>query len=414
MDAFSLNELSLPGFLEVSISVLAYSLVLVVSLPLIVLCLECLMALVPFKTGFQNHVAIDSPRTAVLIPAHNEAEGIGKTLAGVRSQLSEGDRLVVVADNCTDATAHVAQSYGAEVLERFNPEQRGKGYALDYGMAHLSAQPPDVVVMMDADCLIEEGALPEIAHHAHQSHRPVQAVYLMQQPESPSPKSAVSTLAFLVKNWVRPLGLHHIGMPCLLTGTGMAFPWDVIRHAPLASGNIVEDMQLGLDLAIAGHPPLLCPAAKVSSQLPQGDRASVTQRTRWEHGHLQTLLTQVPRLLKGAIAQGRIDLLALALDLSVPPLSLLVLLWIIVFLLAAVNTVINGIWMPLMILGIEGIMLMAVVLTAWGRFARDILPLNTLLLVPLYIASKVSLYFQFLARPEKEWVRTERDSTRTP
>lgn len=392
---------------------LIMALVIAVSLPLTVLCIECCAALIPSRKKKQTIVPWGQPRVAVLIPAHNEAVGIGVTLEGVQSQLGEGDRLVVVVDNCTDDTAQIAQSYGAEVLERLNQEQRGKGYALDYGMAYLSTHPPDVVVMVDADCLLEDGALSQISYQAHRTHRPVQAVYLMQPPESPSPKSAVSTLAFWVKNWVRPLGLHHLGMPCLLTGTGMAFPWDIIRHAPLASGNIVEDMQLGLDLAIAGHPPLLCPEAKVSSQFPQGDQASTTQRKRWEHGHLQTLITQVPRLLKGAIAQFRPDLLALALDLSVPPLSLLALLWGTVFLLTALSTLTSGTWVTLLILGIEGIMLMVSILAAWGRFARHILPLKTLLSIPFYVVSKLPLYFQFLARPEKEWVRTERDSART-
>ena len=132
---------------------------------------------------------------------------------------------------------------------------------------------------------------------------------------------------FWSKTGVRPQGLDRLGFPGILTGTGMAFPWSVIQSASLASGNIVEDMQLSMDLAIAGHPTLFCPDTKVIGLLPQQAQAAKSQRTRWEHGHLQTMLTQVPRLVREALRQKRLDLLVIALDLSVPPLSLLVMIW---------------------------------------------------------------------------------------
>ena len=44
-----------------------------------------------------------------------------------------------------------------------------------------------------------------------------------------------AALAFLVKNWVRPRGLFQLGLPCLLTGTGMAFPWSVIARVQTSS-----------------------------------------------------------------------------------------------------------------------------------------------------------------------------------
>src|SRR5688572_3435370 len=113
--------------------------------------------------------------------------------------------------------------------------------------------------MMDADCAAHEGAIDALVRQVVRTNAPAQAVYLMTPPpgdEYPAatagPRHAVSALAFVVKNQVRPRGLSRLGLPCLLTGTGMAFPWQIIRDAPLASGNIVEDMQLGLDLAVAG------------------------------------------------------------------------------------------------------------------------------------------------------------------
>src|SRR5450631_4215805 len=68
---------------------------------------------------------------AVLIPAHDEAKGILATLNDIKPQLRPTDRLLVVADNCTDDTAAVAASAGAEVTVRLEPTKIGKGYALD-------------------------------------------------------------------------------------------------------------------------------------------------------------------------------------------------------------------------------------------------------------------------------------------
>jgi cellulose synthase/poly-beta-1,6-N-acetylglucosamine synthase-like glycosyltransferase len=392
---------------------LTFGLALLLLLPIFVLFIECIGTLWPPRKRGQQAVDDKKPSIIVLIPAHNEAEGIEATLENVRSQLTPSNQLVVVADNCTDDTAQIARSFGATVLERYDSDRLGKGYALAYGLEYLASNRPDVVVMVDADCQLDDGALRAIAHQAHVTSRPVQAIYLMQQADLSNPKNAVSALAFLVKNWVRPLGLHHFGMPCLLTGTGMAFPWESLQQVSLANGNIVEDMQVGLDLALAGYPPVLCPEARVTSYLPQNESASQSQRTRWEHGHLKTLLTQVPRLLKGAIAQQRLDLLGLALDLCVPPLSLLVLLWGGVFLFALVSAFLGMAALPVQVLALEGALLLIAIGLAWGQFARDLIPLTMLLTIPLYIVSKVPLYFRFLTQPQQKWIRTERDSVQS-
>ena len=81
----------------------------------------------------------------------------------------------------------------------------------------------------------------------------------------------------------------------------MALPWSLPQSARLAHGNLVEDMQLSLDVAVAGRAPRFCPQARVSSELPRSRKASAAQRTRWEHGHLSTLCHQVPRLVTAAV-----------------------------------------------------------------------------------------------------------------
>lgn len=398
-------------FLILNIVLLLLTLGLIV--PITVLFVECSAA---FLLGRSKSKLVEElhPTFTVLIPAHNEELCIKETLGTLVPQLSNPQQIVVIADNCSDKTAAIARTFGVTVIERQNLEYRGKGYALDYGLKFIEPNPPDVVVFVDADCIVHQGAIELLARQAAALKRPVQATYLMEHSPNPKPKDAISALAFMVKNLVRPCGLNHLGLPSLLTGTGMAFPWSALQNVTLASSNIVEDMQLGLDLAIAGETPIFCEEAIVRGRLPQQTQAATSQRTRWEHGHLQTLLTQVPQLMKEAISQRRFDLLALSLDMCVPPVSLLVIIWAVTLIGALLAGVFGASWIPAVLLALEGLLIFVSIIGAWAKFGREDLPATMLLAIPFYIFWKIPLYFSFVVRRQTKWIRTERDTIETP
>lgn len=349
------------------------------------------------------------PRVAVLVPAHNEAAIIRATLASITPQLLAGDRLLVVADNCTDDTARLAREAGAEVVERFDTVLRGKGYALDFGVRHLAEQPPEVVIVVDADCQVGEGAIDCLARRYHQAQRPVQALYLMRAPAGSGLKVQVAEFAWRVKNLVRPRGWARLGLPCQLMGAGMAFGWHDLALINLANGHLVEDVKLGLDLCQQRKPPVFCPEALVTSQFPASQQGMNSQRTRWEHGHLGLMLADAPKRALAAIKGRNGNLLAMTLDLLVPPLALLVLAllglnlvtWL-VYLLSGHGT---PAWIALAALAMLGL---AVVL-AWARFCRELIPFSVLLYAPFYAARKIPLYLGFLIKRQVEWVRSKRD-----
>jgi len=398
-------------FLFVGIVLFVIALGLLV--PISVLFVECSVALLPSRSETEA-VKEPRPKVTILVPAHDEALGIGATLETLLPQLTEKDRIVVVADNCSDETAAISRRFGVTVIERQDTELLGKGYALDYGLRFIEKEPPDVVVVVDADCIVHQGTIEQIACLAVAVARPVQVTYLMEQPTNPGPKDAVSALAFMVKNLVRPSGLARLNLPCLLTGTGMAFPWSVLQNVTLASSNIVEDMQLALDLALSGSAPIFCQSGRVIGRLPAQTQAAKSQRTRWEHGHLQTLLTQVPKLFQASIRQKRFDLLALALDLCIPPLSVLVMIWVAVTGSAVFAATLGASWVPTIILVLEGLLIFISIVGAWAKFGRADLPMLTLLAVPFYVLWKIPLYFSFLLRRQTKWVRTERDAVDAP
>jgi cellulose synthase/poly-beta-1,6-N-acetylglucosamine synthase-like glycosyltransferase len=294
------------------------------------------------------------------------------------------------------------------VVERTDANRRGKGFALDCGVRFLEKTPPEVVVIIDADCRIAADALGRVVREAAKSGRPVQAAYLLDAAPGAGSRERLSALAFLYKNLVRPLGLVRLGIPSLLTGSGMAFPWAVLSSVDMGSGNIVEDMKLGIDLAIAGHAPKFCPTAQVGGDLPVSRRAAVTQRTRWEHGHLQTLLTQVPRLIGAAMRQQRPGLLGLALELSVPPLSILFLLWAVAGAAAVGGWALGGSALPAIVLAGAGLAILLAIFVAWAKFGRERVPAASLLAAPFYILWKVPIYVAFIFRPQRAWVRTAR------
>ncbi len=362
-----------------------------------------------------GQTAAPPPRVAVLMPAHNEAAGIGAVIAALRPELGAGDRLLVVADNCTDDTALVAQQAGAEVTVRDDAERRGKGYALDWGVRALAADPPDVVVVIDADCVVEPGSLQRLAVACALSARPTQATYLMELPACPSLKHRIAAFAWMFKTHFRALGFHRAGLPCPLMGTGMAFPWQVFRHAPLASGNTVEDLQLGIDLALVGLAPQYCPQAVVRSWFAASDAATNTQRTRWEQGHLMTLARQLPRLVRAMVVQRRWQLGAIAWDLSVPPLSFLLLAQFAVLLANLLAWWLTGLALGLVLALVGSGLVATVVAVAWFALGRRVISARQLLGVPAYVLGKLPMYFQLLAgRQQREWVRTERDNGGKP
>jgi hypothetical protein len=387
---------------------------LALALPALVFVVECAAALTAGEPAAPP-ASTARPRGVVMIPAHDEERGISGTVAALRPLLGPADRLLVVADNCGDATASAARAAGAEVIERRDPARRGKGYAIAFAVDALAAAPPDVVVIVDADCRMSADGIAILAREATATDRPVQAEYLLTPPEHPTPRGTLSALAVLVRNRIRPLGLRRLGLPTHLTGSGMAFPWSVLRAAPNLGSNLVEDLVLGLELALAGHPPLMCPAVRVSSELPEGDDAALGQRRRWEHGQLATLRQYGPRMIVAGLRRGSADLLALGLDLCVPPLALLVTMLGGGAAAGLALALLRGSAVPFAVTALALVAVAATVVGAAAKFGGDRLPLRHLLLVPFYVFWKLPLYLSFVTRGKhKSWDRTRRQGEPAP
>ena len=208
---------------------------------------------------------------------------------------------------------------------------------------------------------------------------------------------------------VRPIGLAAMGMPCQLYGTGMAFPWPLLEQLSLASGNIVEDMKLTVDLIERGTLPLFCSDATVVSAFPAAADAADAQRKRWEHGHLATMFNYgIPAVARARFSTA-IRKLMLALDICVPPLSLLVMLLAALTVASALAApIVEAACYTALVCLAAWFALCTGIAMAWRTFGRGAIDVKTLWRIPGYAASKLPLYFKFLTGRQREWNRTER------
>ena len=376
-----------------------------VAVPLTVLIVEVAAGLVP---GRRTQSTDAAPRIAIVIPAHDEAQGIAATLAALEPVSPAGTRVVVVADNCSDDTAQIARAAGAEVIERQDPTRRGKGFALAFGRDHLAREaPPDVVIVLDADCRFAPGSVSALAGAAMARGVPAQAVNLIAPDPNAAPMVQISSFAMVVKNLFRSRGMQRLGGAALLTGTGMAFPWGLFAKAQLATGSIVEDLSLGIDLTRTGHPPLLVEGAQVRSA-PAAMQDALQQKRRWEHGFLDTLRRRALPVLGHGLRKTAWSEILLGLHLIVPPLALLVLLATLALALTGGLALLGGSAMPALVLAFFLAVTSILLGAAWAVGGRHYLSPRALLRAPLYVLWKLPIYAGFLKKPQASWNRTPR------
>ncbi|MGE0408449.1 MAG: glycosyltransferase [Amphiplicatus sp.] len=343
---------------------------------------------------------------AVIVPAHNEAAVIASTLRDIKAQLRAVDRLIVVADNCEDETAAVAMRAGASCLIRDEPALRGKGYAMQFALDSLKDNAPAVVVLIDADCRLGEGALLRIAGAAAAADRPAQGLYLMRAGGIES--RAVAEFAWIVLNRVRMRGLSTLFDVCRLTGAGMALPWRIAAELDLASGEIVEDLALTAALVAKGEAPVSVPEALIESDFPSTDEGAIKQRARWEFGSLRLAARRAFPMLADAIGEADIRRAAMALDLAIPPLTLFAGAIGAVFLVSLLLLA-AGADLPYRLSALALLLFAGGVLVSWLVDGRKALPPSSLGALFGYAAEKAAVYGKKARASTQSWTRTERD-----
>src|SRR5580704_16049965 len=224
----------------------------------------------------------------VIVPAHDEEKGIAATVASLRAMDYPADlyRVVVVADNCADATAAKAREAGATVIERRDTDRKGKGYELADAFA-LSLKDSSVaaVTVVDADTEVAPNLLRAFDRCFQTGAAAVQADYAVAN-RTASWRTRLMHIGFTLFHEVRSRARERLGLSSGLRGNGMAFATSLLREVPHDAFTIVEDVEYGIRIGLEGHRVYYAGDARVFGQMPATGRASRTQRQRWELGRL--------------------------------------------------------------------------------------------------------------------------------
>lgn len=355
----------------------------------------------------------DGLRFDVVVPAHDEEAGIAATIASLRAMDYPEDRrqIVVVADNCSDATAERARAAGATVLVRDDPAHLGKGYGLAHAFEHLArTSDADAVVIVDADTEVSPNLLRAFAARFERGAGAVQAAYGVRNPDA-SWRTRLLVIALAIFHVLRSLGRERLGLSAGLRGNGMGFSREALRRVPHSAHSIVEDVEHGVALGEAGYRVWFVPEAEVRGEMASRERSSRSQRRRWERGRRDLAKRHAPRLLREAIARRDPVLLDLALDLVVPPLATLSLITAGGALASIAWRAAGGAAWPMIPWIASAIAIVVYVLRGWaisGAGARGLFDL--FVLAPAYVAWKLSLAVRRDEHRRDAWVRTEREA----
>jgi cellulose synthase/poly-beta-1,6-N-acetylglucosamine synthase-like glycosyltransferase len=355
-----------------------------------------------------------APRLAftVVVPAHDEQHGIADTVHSLLAVDYPRDRfrVLVVADNCADATADTARAAGAEVMVRHDLEHRGKGHALAAAFRRLLAEgTTDAVVVVDADTIVSPNLLSAFAARFAAGASAVQADYGVRNPAA-SWRTQLMTIALAAFHGVRSIARERLRLSCGLRGNGMGFSRALLESQPPGAFSIVEDLEYGLQLGYAGIRVEYVEDATVLGYMAASENASRSQRRRWERGRQALVREHVGRLLRTAWTTRDLVLFDLALDLVVPPIGQLLLASVagLVLSLAARLfgvTVAPWLWAA----ALAGIVVHVV--RAWQLSRTGMQGLVSLLRAPAYVLWKLTLRLGDRGRTPEEWVRTTREAS---
>ena len=343
-------------------------------------------------------------KIAVVIPAHDEALNIGASVGSLSRCARPADldllATVVIADNCSDETAKLAQAAGARVIERVDETLRGKGFALQYGFDRLCAEWFDAFLVIDADTIVEPNLLVEVVGLLEGGADGVQTRYGVLNPEA-SVRTRLMNTALMAVNVLRPRGRERLGLSAGVLGNGFALTSSTLEAVPYDAHSVVEDLEYSLHIVRSGRRIAFADRTTVRGAMPAAGPGVGTQRARWEGGRLRMAVQNVPRLAR-EVAGGRLALVEPLLDLLLLPLAFHAILLVAT---AAIPFAPARIY-ALIAFAIVGCHICAAIVIGGGDW-RD---LAALLAAPAYALWKLKIIVKIFkaASIETPWVRTER------
>lgn len=252
-----------------------------------------------------EYTAARQHRFAVVVSARNESSVIGNLIKSIREQKypSELVDIFVIADNCTDNTAEIAREAGAIVYERFNKEQVGKGYALDWMFniirTDYAEKAYEAYIIFDADNILDPNYIAEMNKVFDNGYRIITS-YRNSKNYDGNWITAGYSLWFLREAKYLNNARMQLGTSCAISGTGFLVSADVIKdNNGWIHHLLTEDIEFTIDSVIKGEKIGYCANAVLYDEQPTQFRQSYTQRLRWAKGFYQVFANYGSKLFKG-------------------------------------------------------------------------------------------------------------------
>ena len=369
-----------------------------------------LFSFLPYK---EEKFLTPKHRFAVLVAAHNEEQVIGDLVENlaILDYPKELFDIYVVADNCNDRTATIAEDAGAIVYQRTNLTERGKGFAVEWMLGNLFKldNSYDAVVFFDADNIVHPRFLIEMNNRLEKGEEVIQGFIDAKNPND-TWIAGTFAIAFWLVNHFWHLSKYKLGLSAVLGGTGMCISFKTLEKFGWGATSLVEDMEFTMKVLCEGIKTTWNHDAIVYDEKPLTFMQSWRQRKRWAQGHFDVAHRYIPRLLSEGIKQRKGYVLDGVIHLLQP-----------YFLLSSFFLIFTGIvnakfpfytnvynWMPgvfwTIILVSQYLLPMVILwkmkvsLKCWFYF----------LLYPLFVYSWVPITFMgFLHRKRKVWSHTE-------
>ncbi len=306
----------------------------------------------PKLTAKQNH------RYAVVIAARNESAVISDLIHSIRVQNypQELIDIFVIADNCTDNTASVAQEAGAIVFPRFNKEEVGKGYALDYGFTcirqHYADNNYEAYFVFDADNVLDVNYFREM-NKVFDNGAVASTSYRNSKNYGSNWITAGYAIWFMREAKYLSQARLTLGTSCMVSGTGFFVSAEVIEEMGGWKYHLLtEDIEFSADSILHGRKIAYCPTAMLYDEQPLTFRDSWNQRFRWAKGFYQVFFRYGAKLFKGIFVNNkRTHFACYDMLMTVSPAMLLTL----------ITAVFNG---AILVLGSTGVMSTGVMITS--------------------------------------------------
>lgn len=264
----------------------------------------------PFLIRRKPHAPAARTRYAVLIAARNEERVLPHLLDSLRAQdyPSELFEVFVVADNCTDRTAAVAREHGATVFERFNTEQVGKGYALNFLLGQIDSHGGlsgfDAFLIFDADNLLKSDYITQINRVCSDGYEAF-CGYRNTKNFGGNWLSSGYGIWYLHDSTHLNQSRMLIGTSCAVSGTGFGFTRQLLeRIGGWHFFTLTEDIEFNTWCATNGVRIGYCHDAICYDEQPTDFVQSWRQRTRWTQGGLQVFGKYGLAMLRGITKGG--------------------------------------------------------------------------------------------------------------